>query len=194
MNEAALIAQGVQGSVEAFNQLVLHYQQAAYNVAYRILGDADAATDATQDAFIRCYNALDQFHGPTLRPWLLRIVTNCCYDQLRARFRRPATPIDDLVEDEEASYLLRDDQPSPEQVLEQSDLNSLLQNALAQLPPEQRAVVVLADIEQMSYEEIALVMSLALGTVKSRLNRARSKLRDYMLAHKEQLPDRYRLS
>lgn len=193
MNEDTLVAQARSGSVDAFNQLVLSHQQTAYNLAFRILGDADRATDATQEAFIRCYRSLDQFRGGIFRAWLLRIVTNCSYDQLRLQQRRPTTPIDDLVEDKERSDLLRDNIESPEDSLERGELNAFLKASLGILPPEQRAIVVLSDIEGLSYEEIAAVTSLALGTVKSRLNRARCKLRDYMLAHKEQLPERFRL-
>jgi len=192
MTEEALIALAVNGSVEAFNQIVELYQQTAYNVAYRILGDQELATDATQEAFIRCYRSLDQFHGRTFRAWLLRIVTNCCYDQLRVRQRRPNTPIDDLVEDEEHSDILRDESETPEESVERGELAAALQKSLTILPPEQRTILVLSDIEGLSYEEIAAVTSLALGTVKSRLNRARGKLRDYLLAHQELLPEHLR--
>jgi RNA polymerase sigma-70 factor, ECF subfamily len=193
MDEETLVARARSGSVDAFNLLVQLYQQTAYNLAFRIVGDADRAADATQDAFIRCYRSLDQFRGGIFRAWLLRIVTNCCYDQLRLQQRRPTTPIDDLVEDEEHSDLLRDDRESPEDNLERGELNAFLKASLGILPPEQRAIVVLSDIEGLSYEEIASITSLALGTVKSRLNRARGKLRDYLLAHKEQLPEGFRL-
>ena len=193
MSEETLVAQARSGRVDAFNQLVLFYQQTAYNLAFRILGDVDRSTDATQESFIRCYRSLDQFRGGIFRAWLLRIVTNCCYDQLRLQQRRPTTPIDDLVEDEEHSDLLRDNSESPEESVERGELNAFLKASLGILPPEQRAIVVLSDIEGLSYEEIAAVSSLALGTVKSRLNRARGKLRDYLLAHKEQLPGRFRL-
>lgn len=194
MNEETLVAQARSGNVDAFNQLVESHQQTAFNLAFRILGDEERASDATQEAFIRCYRSLDQFRGGIFRAWLLRIVTNCCYDQLRMQQRRPTTPIDDLVEDEEHSDLLRDNIESPEESLERRELNAFIMASLEILPPEQRAIVVLSDIEGLSYEEIASVTSLALGTVKSRLNRARGKLRDYMLAHKEQLPLGFRLS
>ena len=192
MDEEALIAQAVRGSVEAFNQIVAYYQQSAYNVAYRILGDEEQATDATQEAFIRCYRSLEQFRGGVFRTWLLRIVTNCCYDQLRMHQRRPTTPIDDLIANEEHSDILRDDSETPEEHLEHRELWEALQNSLKILPPEQRTIVILSDIEGLSYEEIASITSLALGTVKSRLNRARRKLRDYLLAHKELLPEHLR--
>ncbi|MHB9031897.1 MAG: RNA polymerase sigma factor [Anaerolineae bacterium] len=192
MNEEVLITQAAAGSVDAFNQLVLMYQDTAYNLAYRILGDSERATDATQEAFIRCYRSLDQFRGGMFRAWLLRIVTNCCYDQLRAHQRRPTTPIDDLVEDEEHSDILRDDSQTPEELLEQRELNAFLQTSLDILPADQRVIVVMSDVEGLSYEEIATALSLALGTVKSRLNRARAKLRDYLLANKELLPEHWR--
>ncbi|MHB1356770.1 MAG: RNA polymerase sigma factor [Anaerolineae bacterium] len=194
MNEETLVAQARSGSVDAFNLLVESHQQTAFNLAFRILGDEDRASEATQEAFIRCYRSLDQFRGGIFRAWLLRIVTNCCYDQLRLQQRRPTTPIDDLVEDEEHSDLLRDNIESPEESLERGELNTFIMASLEILPPEQRAIVVLSDIEGLSYEEISSVTSLALGTVKSRLNRARGRLRDYMLAHKEHLPQGFRLS
>jgi RNA polymerase sigma-70 factor (ECF subfamily) len=194
MNEDTLVAQAKSGNVDAFNILVQNHQQIAYNLAFRMMGDADRAADATQEAFLRCYRSLDQFRGGIFRAWLLRIVTNCCYDQLRLQQRRPTTPIDDLVEDEEHSDLLRDEIETPEESLERSELNAFIMASLNILTPEQRAIVVLSDIEGLSYEEIAMVTSLALGTVKSRLNRARSRVRDFMLAHKEHLPAGFRLT
>ena len=93
MDEETLVALAQQGDIDAFNQLVSEYQQLAYNVAFRILGNEDKACDATQDAFLRGYRALYQFRGGSFKSWMLRIVTNSCYDQLRAQQRRPTTPI-----------------------------------------------------------------------------------------------------
>ncbi len=194
MNEEALIARAADGDVNAFNQLILEYQQMAFNVAYRILSDEDKAMDATQDAFLRGFRALHQFRGGSFKAWLLRIVTNCSYDQLRVKQRRPTTPIDDLVEDDEHSTLVEDPGERPEDHVERMELGSAIQTALSLLPEEQRTVLVLSDIEGLSYEEIAEVTLVSLGTVKSRLSRARAKLRDYLLAHREHLPSGIRLS
>ena len=193
MNEEALIARAADGDVDAFNQLILAYQQMAFNVAYRILSDEDKAMDATQDAFLRGFRALHQFRGGSFKAWLLRIVTNCCYDLLRVKQRRPTTPIDDLVEDDEHSRLVEDSTELPDESLARQELAAFIQEGIALLPDDQRTVVVLSDIEGMSYDEIAQVTSVSLGTVKSRLSRARAKLRDFLLERRELLPGRFRL-
>ena len=192
MDESALIMAAQSGDANAFNSLVLAYQQIAYNVAYRVLGHPDAARDATQDGFVRAFRALSQYRGGSFKSWLLRIVTNCCYDQMRARKRRPSTPLDDLVEDEEHSTILADDIESPEQHIEREELGALLQRALTSLPEDQRMVVVLCDVQGLSYEEAAVACSVALGTVKSRLSRARGKMRHYLMQRPELLPDNLR--
>jgi RNA polymerase sigma factor (sigma-70 family) len=192
MDESALIATAQEGDREAFNQLVVHYQSLAYNVAYRVLGDADAAADATQDAFLSAYRAISRFRGGSFRSWLMRIVTNACYDQLRVKKRRPTTSIDE-GEDPDREEWNVDPGERPEAFVLRQELGQAIQHALETLPPDQRTVVVLSDIQGMSYEEIAETMSTSLGTVKSRLNRGRSKLRDYLIQNVELLPARYRL-
>jgi RNA polymerase sigma-70 factor (ECF subfamily) len=192
-DEEKYIAAAQKGDVQAFNQLVIAYQGLVYNVAYRILRHEERAQDATQDAFLRGYRALGQFRGGSFKTWILRIATNCSYDQLRVRQRRPTTSIDDLVEDDEHSTLLEDDEERPESFVERQELGAVLQGALSELPDDQRVVVVLSDIQGLSYDEIAATLDLALGTVKSRLSRGRAKLRDYLLAHQELLPEGFRL-
>lgn len=194
LNEPALMGAAQQGDLDAFNRLVLEYQHLAYNVAYRILGDEERASDATQDAFLRCYRALYQFRGGSFKVWMLRVVTNCCYDQLRVRQRRPTTPLDDLLEDEEHSRIFEDPGESPEEHAQRLDLGLGIQRGLSTLPPDQRAVLVLSDIEGLSYEEIATATAVSLGTVKSRLSRGRAKLRAFILAHRELVPNGFRLS
>ncbi len=193
MNEEALIRAAQRGDVDAFNRLVLEYQQMAYNAAYRVLGNEDRAMDATQDAFLRGFRALNQFRGGSFKTWLMRIVTNCSYDQLRLNQRRPTTPIEDLVEDDEHSMLLDDNTEQPQDRIERQELGDLIQAGLNTLPPDQRATVVLCDIEGMDYGEIAQATSVSLGTVKSRLSRGRAKLRDFLLEHRELLPNGFRL-
>lgn len=192
-DEEKLIAAAQKGDVQAFNQLVIAYQGLAYNVAYRILRHEDRAMDATQEAFLRGYRALGQFRGGSFKTWILRITTNCSYDQLRVRQRRPTTSFDDLVEDDEHSTLLEDDQERPEAFVERQELGTVLQGALDILPDEQRVIVILSDVQGLSYEEIATTLDLALGTVKSRLSRGRAKLRDYLVTHQELLPEGFRL-
>jgi RNA polymerase sigma-70 factor (ECF subfamily) len=193
MDENALIAAAQSGELPAFNQLVMHYQGLAYNVAYRIMGDPDAAADTTQDAFIKAYKALGGYRGGSFKAWLLRIVTNTCYDALRARKRRQADSLDDLAVEPEHAWQLANGHAGPEELALRSELGNVIQAGIAQLPEDQRTVLVLTDVQGMSYQEVAEIMGSSLGTVKSRLSRGRAKLRDYLLQQQELLPSRYRL-
>ena len=194
MDEKALIDAACRGDVGSFNQLVLNYQSMAYNLAYRILGNRDAAADATQDAFLSVFKAIGKFRGGSFKAWLLRIVTNACYDQLRLKQRRPATSLDALLVLESAPVQsLTDPGESPEEYAVRQELNRAIQVGIGTLPPEQRIALVLSDVQGLSYQEIAEVTGASLGTVKSRLSRARSKLRDFLLEQRELLPSQYRL-
>ncbi len=197
-DEAALIAAAQRGHLPAFNQLILHYQGIAYNVAYRVMGDGDSASDATQDAFIKAYQRIDQYRGGSFKAWVLRIVTNTCYDALRSQKRRPTSSLDgddsDSEEmDSEHDARLIDAAERPEAFVMRRELAGMIQAAIEQLPDDQRVTLVLADIEGLDYQEIAEATGVALGTVKSRLSRARAKVRDLLMEHKELLPAQYRL-
>lgn len=194
MEEQALVAAAQQGDLDAFNQLVIHYQNLAYHVAYRIVTDADAAADATQDAFLRAYRAIGQYRGGSFKAWLLRIVTNACYDQLRAKKRRPTASLEALlVTDPAPGPSFVDQAESPEAFAERRELGQVIQAGINALPTDQRVALSLCDVAGMSYQEIAQTTQVSLGTVKSRINRARGKLRDYLLAQQELLPAQYRL-
>jgi len=194
MEEQALVAATQKGDHDAFNQLVIHYQNLAYHVAYRIVSDADAAADATQDAFLRAYRAINQYRGGSFKAWLLRIVTNTCYDQLRAKKRRPTASLEALlVTDPTPGSSFVDQAESPETYAERQELSRIIQAGINALPSDQRTVLALCDVAGMSYQEIAEVTQASLGTVKSRIHRARTKLRDYLLAQQELLPAQYRL-
>jgi RNA polymerase sigma-70 factor (ECF subfamily) len=193
MDETALIADAKRGKVDAFNELVLAYQSQVYNLAYRIMGDPASASDATQEAFIAAYQSLDRFRGGSFKSYLMRIVSNRCYDELRRRKRRPATSFEDVEIDEDANPMLVNGGEKPEEYTERQEMAHMLQSGIETLPPDQRITLVFSDVQGMSYQEIAEVMEVSLGTVKSRLARARSKLRDYLQANGELLPPRYRL-
>jgi RNA polymerase sigma-70 factor (ECF subfamily) len=195
MDQAHIIKQAQKGSIAAFNQLIMAYQGTAYNVAYRISGNQEAAADACQDAFLKAYNAINQYRGGSFKSWLMRIVTNACYDQLRYNSRRPADSLDELTENPALdSVKLVSDQERPEEHILRDELNDLLQFGINQLPEEQRVVLVLNDVQGFSYQEIADIIDQPLGTVKSRLSRARRRLRDYLLEQQELLPGHYRLN
>ena len=194
-DEQAHLAAAQRGSLPAFNQLVLHYQGLAYNIAYRMLGDTDSASDATQDAFVKAFQKLGQYRGGSFKAWLLRILTNTCLDALRARKRRPTSSLEQ-EEDDDPEYdgRLLDTAERPDAYVMRQELAGAIQVAIEQLPSDQRAILVLADIEGLDYQEIADATGVALGTVKSRLSRARAKMRDMLLAQKELLPAQYRLT
>lgn len=193
VDERALVAAARRGDAQAFNRLILTYQTLAYNVAYRMLHDQDAAADAAQEAFISAFRAMRRFRGGSFKAWLLRIVSNACYDQLRVAQRRPTSSIDDMLVDPDHSTVLTDHAESPEDHAVRQDLARAIQTGLDRLPPDQRATVILADIQGLSYEEIAQATGVSLGTVKSRLSRGRARLRDYLQREQELLPRRYRL-
>ena len=194
MDEARTIKEAQQGSISAFNQLVMAYQGTAYNVAYRVIGDREAAADACQDAFVKAYKAINQFRGGSFKSWLLRIVTNTCYDQIRYKSRRPANSLEDMTENSGAdSVKLVNGSERPEERVLRGELNDLLQVGISQLPEDQRVVLVLNDVQGFSYQEIAKIIDQPLGTVKSRLSRARRRLRDFLLQQQELLPSQYRL-
>jgi RNA polymerase sigma-70 factor (ECF subfamily) len=154
----------------------------------------EQALVATQDAFLRAYRAIGQYRGGSFKAWLLRIVTNTCYDQLRAKKRRPTASLEALlVTDPAPGPSFVDQAESPEAFAERQELGQVIQAGIDALPTDQRVALSLCDVAGMSYQEIAQATQVSLGTVKSRINRARGKLRDYLLAQQELLPARYRL-
>lgn len=191
--ELRLVEAGQRGDVEAFNQLVRLYEGRVYNLCYRMLGDADAAADATQDTFIAAYRNLRRFRGGTFRSWLLRIATNACYDALRARKRRPTVSLDatQTVADSNTTIDLPDPGEAPDEIALRHELAQAIQQGLAQLPVDQRITVILCDVQGLAYEEIAAITNTNLGTVKSRLSRGRARLRDILRAG-ELLPSQFR--
>jgi len=198
MDELGLIHDAQKGDVNAFNRLVLEYQTLAYNVAYRIMADDDAAADATQEAFISAYKHIDSYRGGSFRGWLMRIVTNACYDELRRRKRRPAVSLEELTtnadgEETDSDALLASTDELPEDRTQRKELAAALQNCLNSLPDDMRTVTVLSDVQGLDYAEIAEATGVALGTVKSRLSRARARLRNCLQAVQELLPAVYRL-
>jgi len=196
MDESGLIHDAQHGDLNAFNSLVLAYQGIVYNTALRILGDDDLAADATQEAFISAFRALNSYRGGSFRAWLLRTVTNACYDELRRKKRRPTTPLEPGTEDSddiESPRWLTDPNPSPEDQLDQEELEHAIQHCLENLPNNFRAVVILADIQGFDYNEVAVVVKTPVGTVKSRLARARLRLRECLQTFGELLPAAFRL-
>jgi len=196
MNEQNLVMEAKRGDLEAFNRLVLAYQELAFNVAFRYLSDPAAAEDAAQTAFISAFKHLRSFRGGSFKAWLMRIVTNACYDELRRQKRRPITALETCDEDNEVlenPTWIKDDKPLPEEIAETSDLDRAVQHCLEKLPDEFRMVAVLVDVQGFDYQEVSDAIGTPLGTIKSRLARARLRLRDCLRGFRELLPNKYRL-
>lgn len=180
-SESGLVASAAQGDLEAFNQLVLKYQDLVYSVARSILDDDDVAEDAAQEAFISAFQHVGGFRGGSFRSWLLRIATNTCYDLLRARKRRPTVPlyaVDADGKEIESPVWLTDPHPSPQAEVEWDEFSQTLYRWLDELPAEFRSVITLVDVNGLDYAEAAQALGIPVGTVKSRLARARLRMKE----------------
>lgn len=173
-----LIRAAQQGDLPSFNALVTRHERPVYNLCLRMLRDVAAAEDAAQDTFIKAWSSLDTFRGGLVRPWLLKIATNRCYDLLRAQGRRPASSLDAEPYESQPHWTSQVGSEDPEGFATRVELAAHLERALASLPDDQRLVIVLSDIQGHGYDEIAEIAGVPVGTVKSRISRARSRLRD----------------
>ena len=190
--DGTLVASAQGGDVRAFNELVERYQSSVYNVCLRMVGDAHLAEDCAQEAFFAAYRSIKSYRGGSFRGWLLRIAINTCYDQLRRRQRRPADSLDalrgvDPEQDSSAAQRVADPGSGPEEHSLSAETARQIQAAIDCLPPDQRLTVILCDVQGFSYDEAAQAMAVELGTVKSRLSRARAQLRE-LLVQKGELP------
>jgi len=186
--EAAAVSRFQAGDETAFEELVSRREAEVYRLARRMLGDADDALEATQDAFLRAYRALPRFRGDAaFRTWLVGIAINVCRSRLvgrEARERRRNVPLDatDREHRELALALPAAPGPDPERAAQGAELGAALERALARLSPEHREILLLRELQGLEYEELAAALECAIGTVKSRLARARGALRAAMEA------------
>ncbi|MFZ5881405.1 MAG: RNA polymerase sigma factor [Chloroflexota bacterium] len=179
-DEQTLLLSARNGDLDAFNELILRYQDLLFNLAFRVLADGDAAADAVQNALISAYLHFADFRNGSFRSWLMRITVNMCYDEIRRKSRRPTLPFERVTSDGQEFDLLDwlpNSSPSTEYLVETSELERTLQSALHALPPLYRAVAVLVDVEGHAYDEAACILGVPVGTIKSRLARARAHLR-----------------
>ena len=181
--EYLIVQQVLEGNTNAFEELVLEYEKKVYNVALRILGNSEDAADMTQEAFIKAFNSLSGFRGDSkFSVWLTRIVSNLCLDFLRSRSRRPTVSLS--VEDDEGDDVqldIADISQSPELLLERSLTRESVRRGLKALPEDYREILLLREIQGLSYDEIAEALNIEVGTVKSRIFRGRKKLCDYLI-------------
>ncbi len=182
------------GDLPAFNSLVDRYQDAVYGLCLRLVGRREAAEDAAQETFLSAYRAISQFTGGNFRGWLLRIAANESKDELRRRRRKDgATSLDEAAEAAGTPIEVMDPAADTVAAVEQAELAGALRKSLAELPFEQRQAIVLADLYDYHYEEVAEMTHASVGTVKSRIHRGRERLRGYLLAHPELLAGYRRL-
>lgn len=183
LNLEQTIQNARQGDDSAFSTLIEAYRSTAYRLAQQILHTEDAAADALQDAIIKAHRAMHRFEDGNFRSWLMRIVTNTCYDYLRRQKRHNLLSLDELTEDtgDDTTLILDAHSEDPERVAVQNETMQLLLQTIDELPNWHRTVVVLIDVHGYDYAEAADLLHVPLGTVKSRLSRARAALRDQLV-------------
>jgi len=192
--ESELVKAAQLGDLNAFNALIGRYQNLLFGIALRMLNDEDTASDAVQEALISAFSKFRTFRGGSLRSWLARVTVNACYDELRRKRRQREVPLEQFnMEGEEVEDLMWMIDPAarPEERYESFELENAIQRSLNSLTPAYREVVVLVDIEGLSYEEASVAAQVPVGTVKSRLARARLQMRSSLLGYGELLPSQY---
>ncbi len=191
--EKILLAKARKGDVDAFEMLIKGHEKKAFNIAYRFLKNPEDAEDITQEAFIRAFNNIKKFKGQSsFSTWLYRIITNTCIDFVRTRQNKLTESIDKSVQynGDEMELQIPTDKNNPETILEQNEITGLMQKMLNKLPDDQKLALILRDIQGFSYDEISQITDVSLGTVKSRINRARLALKELIL-EKGELFDEY---
>ena len=187
LDETALIKKIKDGDLDAFSHLVRSYEKKAFNFTYRMLKDVHLAEDATQEAFLRVFSKIDTFRGnSSFSTWFYTILNNICLDILRKKSRQAeTTTLYQQNDDEEFELQIEDTSPGPHERLQKKDALKSLEKAISKLSKEHKAVIILRDIEDKEYDEIAQILGISLGTVKSRLSRARLALRKILEDEKE---------
>lgn len=191
VQDEILITRSRQGDLDAFNQLVVNYQDLVFSVILRMVRNHATAEDITQEAFISAFKNIGRMRGVNFRAWVLRIARNATLDAIRRTNRRPEDSIDEQIVTLGES--LPSSEEAPEDYALRQDLGRSIEQGLAELQADQRMAVVMVDVEGLTYEETAAAMQVSIGTVKSRLNRGRRRLREWILANVEQLPPQFRL-
>ena len=181
MNEDALVRAARRGDAAAFEQLVLRYEKRVYALALRMCGNPSDAQEAAQEAFLAAWQGLPGFRQESsFSTWLYRLTSNACVDLLR-REKRHSAAAGPSLDDADNPLTVPDPSPGPQQAAEQTELRRLIEAGLQSLSPEHRQVLVLRELQQLRYDEIAQVLGLDAGTVKSRINRGRKQLRKFLL-------------
>ncbi len=186
MTDQEMISGCKNGDRDAFNALMEKYQKQVFSIAYGMLSDYEDASDASQEVFIKIYKSIASFKGESsFSTWMYRICSNVCNDILRKRQKRGATVSLDSEEENASALQLQSDEPTPEEQLELNERQKAVREAINELSPEYKEVIMYSDMHQLSYDEIALILKCPKGTVKSRLNRARNALRKKLSSRRE---------
>jgi RNA polymerase sigma-70 factor, ECF subfamily len=193
MDQSAIIQSAQHGNLDSFNQLVLAYQDRMFNIAVWMLESEDCAADAAQNAFILAFRNINSFCGGSFEFWLIRILKNVCYDELRRKKRQLTCPLEPLIDDEEfdTPAWLTDHSQDMDELIDAVELSDTIRAGLQKLAPEYRMTITLVDVDGLEYAEAAQILSVPIGTVKSRLARARFQLRRELRRHANLLPDIY---
>jgi RNA polymerase sigma-70 factor (ECF subfamily) len=175
------VARARAGDPTAFDDLVLRFQDRVYNMSYRILGNREDALDISQEVFLTAFRALERFESrSSFGTWIYRVTVNRCRDELRRRgSRKHARPYSlDAAEEDGRALEPRSKDPAPAERAATAETQAFVARAIGELPEDAREVLVLRDTEDLSYDEIAEALEIPVGTVRSRLNRARTLLRE----------------
>jgi len=185
-----VVQQVKEGKAESFEILVERYQKQVYNIAYRFTGNRDDAYDLSQEAFLKAYRGIKNFRqDSSFKTWIYHIASNVCRDFLRKENKVYKVSIDEPVQSEHGDMekQLADSSMGPDEAYESKELSEFIQDIINDLQQEYKEVIILREMQQLSYEEIAKVLDCSIGTVKSRLNRARKILKDKIIVAGEQL-------
>ncbi len=189
-SEQLLLERAKSGDVAAFEELIDAYQKKVFNLALRIIGNYDDAADLAQETFVRIFKAISNFkEQSSFSTWIYRITTNVCLDEIRKRKNKKVVSLDEDIhmDDGDMKRQVVSDDPGPDEAAEREEVRRVVNNAINKLPEDQRSVIILRDLHGMSYEEIAKILDLPGGTVKSRINRARLALKNVLSSERELL-------
>lgn len=193
-NEKELVNKARDGDIEAFEFLIHEYQKKVFNIAYRMIGNYDDASELAQEVFIKAYKSIRNFKGDSsFSTWIYKVTTNVCLDEIRKRKNKKVISLDEEIEykDGEVKRQIKDERPSPEKILENKQVRKAVEDSINELADDFKTVIVLRDVQGFSYEEISKMIDCPQGTVKSRINRARQSLKQILKGKKELFNEDY---
>lgn len=188
--EKDLLKKAKNGNIEAFEKLINAHQKSVFNIAYRIIGNYDDANELAQEVFIKIFKSIKNFkEDSSFSTWVYKIATNTCLDELRKRKNKQVVYIDESIKSEDGDFHreIKSEKYSPSEYLEKKELREFVQQEILSLPEEYRTVIILRDFQGFSYDEISKILNCPEGTVKSRINRARQRLKNIFKDKKELL-------